>query len=196
MVSEYETELKKYNTPNLIVRLVLRAYTQKICTILREIAPRKMLDAGCGPGFLMKEVSACTNAEIYGIDVLESSVKHAKKLCPKAKVFLSSLYSLPFKANYFDTVLCSEVLEHLDEPEKALSELKRVSGRYCIVCVPYEPFFSIANLLRLQYLKSLGSYPGHIHRWGKKSFRQLLSGYFSEVKIKKSSIWLIGVCKK
>jgi len=101
-------------------------------------------------------------------------------------VSLASLYNLPFRANYFDTVLCSEVLEHLDKPEKALSELKRVSNKYCIICVPYEPYFSIANLLRMQYLKSLGNYSGHIQRWGKKAFRQFLSKQFSEVKIQKS----------
>ncbi|MBU2637741.1 MAG: class I SAM-dependent methyltransferase [Nanoarchaeota archaeon] len=196
MATEYESELEKYNVGNPLMRLVLQKYAKDICSTLKNLPHESILDAGCGTGFLMKEIHDSVQSKITGVDILPKSIAHAKKLCPKCSFHRASLYHLPFKANSFDAVLCSEVLEHLDDPKKALAGLKRVAKDYCIVCVPYEPFFSIANILRLKYLRNWGNYPGHIHKWGRKGFRKLLEGHFSKVKISASSFWLIGVCKK
>lgn len=54
---------------------------------------------------------------------------------------------IPFKENYFDSVICTEVLEHLKEPERCLSEIKRVLKKegYLYITAPqcwglhYEP---------------------------------------------------------
>jgi predicted SAM-dependent methyltransferase len=48
-------------------------------------------------------------------------------------------YPYPFKDREFDYILASHVMEHLDDPEKALRELKRIlndNGELCIV-VPH-----------------------------------------------------------
>lgn len=196
MPDEYETELQKYNNSNSLAKLVLNNYIKKVSNIIKEKSPKKLLDAGCGLGFLMKEISKDIDSELYGLDILQNSVEYAKNLCPNAKISQGSVYNLPFENDSFDVVLFSEVLEHLDKPEQAIYELKRVSSNYCIVCVPYEPFFSITNFMRLKYWSSWGNYPGHIQKWNKSSFKKLLLKYFTDVKVKQSSIWIIGVCKK
>ena len=49
-----------------------------------------------------------------------------------------SIYKLPYRDNYFDFVICSEILEHLSDDKKALLEVERVlkpSG-FLIITVP------------------------------------------------------------
>lgn len=52
---------------------------------------------------------------------------------------VASVYDLPFKNDEFEVVLCLGVLEHLEEPIKAISEIKRVlkPGGRIIVSVPF-----------------------------------------------------------
>lgn len=47
--------------------------------------------------------------------------------------------ALPFAAASFDTVLCTEVLEHVSDPRRVIGELSRVlrSGGHCILSVPF-----------------------------------------------------------
>lgn len=52
---------------------------------------------------------------------------------------LASVYALPFPDNHFDNILCISVLEHLVEPQKAITEMQRVlkkNGKI-IVSVPF-----------------------------------------------------------
>ena len=52
---------------------------------------------------------------------------------------VASVYELPFKDGEFDTVLCMSVLEHLEEPIRAIKEMRRVlkNGGTMIVSVPF-----------------------------------------------------------
>ena len=55
--------------------------------------------------------------------------------------------NLSFPDKSFDIVLCQQVLEHVHDPVKAISELKRVAGKQLIISVPYEPFFTLCRFL-------------------------------------------------
>ena len=82
-------------------------------------------------------------------------------------------------------VLCCEVLEHLEEPGKALKELIRVTKKYIIVSVPREPIWRCLNMDRGKYLKVLGNTPGHIQHWGSKKFVAFLQEY--DIKVVKTA---------
>ena len=77
------------------------------------------------------------------------------------------------KKTLYDLVVSTEVLEHLDNPLRALKELSRISNRYIIISVPNEPLWRIANVVRLKYLSAFGNTPGHINHWSKASFSML-----------------------
>jgi SAM-dependent methyltransferase len=51
---------------------------------------------------------------------------------------LGTAYSIPVSNEYFDTAICTAVLEHLEEPDKAIKETRRVlkQGSYAIYTVP------------------------------------------------------------
>jgi SAM-dependent methyltransferase len=91
-----------------------------------------MLDIGCGA----KQYEALFGPYVrhhLGLDHLSSPHEHFGKI----DVFGLG-QALPFRANSFDTVLCTAVLEHLEEPLCALQEAYRVlgPGGYAIYTAP------------------------------------------------------------
>jgi 2-polyprenyl-3-methyl-5-hydroxy-6-metoxy-1,4-benzoquinol methylase len=160
---------------------------------------------GCGEGFLLNYLPA--QVENYlGIDYSEEAIRLAKdpkvsrsqdpKKIISIKFQKESVYELPFADNSFDLVTCLEVLEHLENYEKAMQEIKRVAKKYVILSVPHEPWFQMSNFLRGKYLKSLGNHPEHINKWNPKQFKQLISRYFTIKKEVYSFAWQLYLCEK
>ncbi len=118
--------------------------------LLSELNPKKtdtILDVGCGDGFYLYLISKLGNYDLVGIDDNASSVEAAKEQVGKksAKYIVGDLLKMPLQANSINKIVCSEVLEHLDDPVKGLTEMKRVLKRkgQLFVTVPHLhfPFF-------------------------------------------------------
>ena len=107
------------------------------------IEGQKVLEIGCGNGDLSIEVTR-KGFEIVGVDISKAGIKQAKgkakreNLDSRAKFLVMDVTSLEFPANYFDTVLIPEVLEHMRDSRKLLEEAVRVvrNGGRIIVSVP------------------------------------------------------------
>lgn len=85
-----------------------------------RLSPIKLLDIGCGSGEKREVIPSSAN--YFGIDHND---------CPhglSAADAIATAYDLPFLEGSFDTVFCSAVLEHLEEPELAIREAHRVLG--------------------------------------------------------------------
>ena len=90
---------------------------------VKRVGSGKVLDVGCGPGFLLARLSS-PHREVYGIEI-SSAVKLAKIYATEASVCAADARKLPFKSNNFDWLLCIEVLEHI-EGDEAIKECLRV----------------------------------------------------------------------
>lgn len=91
----------------------------------------KVLEAGCGIG-AQTIILALNNpdAEITSIDISPESLQKARKSVEEKGIknvrFLqANIFSLPFEDNSFDHIFVCFVLEHLQNPEKALKNLKK-----------------------------------------------------------------------
>ena len=71
----------------------------------------------------------------------------AARNVPSAMVQIASAYHLPYPDDGVDTVICCEVLEHLDEPDRALAEIARVAARHVVLSVPREPLWRLFRRL-------------------------------------------------
>ena len=96
-------------------------------------ASSALLDIGCGSSPI---ISHYPNA--IGIDINNEKLAFIKNKCPTTAIKAMSADSLIFKDNNFDYVLCVETIEHLQEPEKVISEISRVvkSGGKVIIATP------------------------------------------------------------
>ena len=103
----------------------------KLPLIPREIEPKRVLDVGCG---LTQPYRPYLErlGEYAGVDIRGDG----------RGVVKANAEALPFKDGEFGFVWCSEVIEHLDRPERAIAEAKRV-GRHGVITfsTPRNPNF-------------------------------------------------------
>ena len=113
----------------------------------------KILDVGCGKGFILYEFKKLLpNSEIKGLDISSYAIKNAKDEIKKDLV-LGHANSLPFEKDYFDLVISLNTLHNLHcyDMKKALSEIERVGKSNKYICVEsYRNEFEKMNLLYWQ----------------------------------------------
>lgn len=101
----------------------------------------KMLDAGFGTGIYSFSLANKVSA-INAIDNSKEKVDYAKKIniFNNIKFERGDLKKLRFKNESFDLIICSEVLEHIKDDEKAFSELARVLAKNgtLLITVPFD----------------------------------------------------------
>lgn len=143
---------------NLIAPYIVRRFSQYIATPL--------LDAGAGDGSFLKELrkSASINIkQLHGIDLVPND---------DLGIIEGSTASLPYSNEEFKTIICSEVLEHLDTSTLIISLLEftrvlRADG-YLICTFPFDE-----NLKKQTYTcpnceTSFHRF-GHVQSWHSKS---------------------------
>ena len=106
-----------------------------------------------------------------------------------------SVTDLRFEDDSFDLVLCLEVIEHVDDPARAVRELARVAGRHLVVSVPHEPWFRLGSLLRGKHVTALGNHPEHVNHFNPRSLRALLEGFAEVTEVRSAFPWLIASCR-
>lgn len=189
--------LQKHLNPNPLQRFLLRRFQRRVAELVRRSGARNVLDAGCGEGFLLQYLreDGCA-ARMSGIDNSLPALRWAVETLPAARLALADVRELPFGDGSFDLVLCLEVLEHLPEPRRGLEELRRVSGGYCLLSVPHEPFFRAANFLRGKHLRAWGNDPEHLQNWTAGGFRRLVESVWRVDWFGLSFPWQIALVHK
>jgi 2-polyprenyl-6-hydroxyphenyl methylase/3-demethylubiquinone-9 3-methyltransferase len=147
-------------------------YAKKICRQLKiNSGEINVLEVGCGGGILTEEI-AKMGFITAGIDPSEQSlniaIKHAKESNLKIKYEKGTGENLPFQNNTFDVVLCCDVLEHVHDLPKVISEISRVleNGGIFIYDTFNRTFFSkIAAIKILQEWKRWAIMPPNLHVW-------------------------------
>lgn len=186
---------QKFQTSNPVVRLTFNRFYQKLGAIVAELAPQSVLDAGCGEGETIRRLGNLLPALLVGFDLNPDSVAWCAANFPGRQFSVEDIFHLPYPDASFDLVLCLEVLEHLDRPAAALSELSRVARQAVVVSVPHEPWFRLGNLLRGKYLSRWGDHPEHIQHYNRHSLARLLAGAAEVVRIESAFPWLIAQCR-
>ena len=142
--------------------------------VLSYVTGRKILDAGCGEGItLEKLVRRFPDADVQGIDVDPENVVICRE--HGLPVTQASLYELPYDDGVFDTSILLEVLEHLDHPEKAVSELARVTrpGGRILILYPVDWAMFLARAICLRFREARFD-PGHVRQWNVRALGHLL----------------------
>ncbi|MBQ5564163.1 MAG: class I SAM-dependent methyltransferase [Clostridia bacterium] len=88
----------------------------------------EVLECACGTGMLSAPVAGVCR-HLTATDFSENMLKRAKKNCREGdniSFTQADIMNLPFEDNSFDKVVAANVIHLLDEPMKALCELRRV----------------------------------------------------------------------
>lgn len=127
-----------------------------------------ILDCACGSYHLEAE-------DVVGMDVAYSCNGEANH--PDV---IADANFMPFKDGAFDLVFSSHTLEHVSTPFRVLKEFKRVAKRL-VIRVPNVGF----------YRGSINEDDGHLYCWNSKTFFQLLSLVYRNVKVKTQFDWIV-----
>ena len=141
----------------------------------------RLLDVGCGAGNLAALIKDRCQ-EIYGVDISSEALRMAVKKGVKTTRVDLNVELLPFQNEWFDTVVCLDVIEHLLDPERLLEEAKRVlkPGGILIISFP-----NIRWWVHIASLAFFGKFPktstdpeaydgGHLHYFTYKDMEVLL----------------------
>ena len=195
-----ETEVRfqtKYSSKNPIALFLIRKFQSTIVSLVREVRPETLLDVGCGEGVVIHKLrDEFRNMRIEGVDTHLDSLEIAKRLNPFIQFYGGSIYCLPLKDESYDLVLCSEVLEHLQDPGAALREVNRVSRKCIILSVPNEPLWRVGNMVRFKYWKRLGDTPTHVQHWTPSAFRAMANEYVHVVQMRVPILWTMLLCER
>lgn len=168
----------KYNSRNPIAKILVGYFIKTFKKLLNEVGnPQKIIEVGAGEGYLTNIVAQkFPECEIWASDLAKDILAVAPKILRGQNVHISvdDIENLSYPDNFFDLCICCEVLEHISNPKKALSEIKRVTKGKVIFSVPLEPLWRVLNMLRGKYLKDFGNTPGHINHWTQKNFVKLV----------------------
>lgn len=165
--------------------------------VLSLVKPVKgnVLDVGCHGGTFTERVLTKTISQsIYGVDISHSAIELIKKKIPTGNFKVASAEKLPYKNNFFEAVVCLEVLEHVDHPDLAIKEIGRVlkKGGYAILLVPTDN-----KLFRWVWFLWTMYYPvwrhAHVQSFSGNYLEKLVKG--AGLKIEKVRLFNMGMLK-
>lgn len=189
----------KYHTRNPIAQWLMNGFYRAFDDLVARSAAKTAYEAGCGEGHLSIRL-ANHGLEIAGSDVdseiVQRAIENVRAAGAHGEFRVCNLYDLTTNVvGNRDLVICCEVLEHVDEPERALDVIAKINSKHVILSVPREPIWRILNMARGQYLLSLGNTPGHLQHWRSRRFLDFLQRRFDVVAIRRPLPWTMALCK-
>jgi SAM-dependent methyltransferase len=189
----------KYGSRNPIVRWMMRGFDESLSALVGKVEPTTIHEIGCGEGYWVlswNQRGIDARGSDFSTKVIELARSNAMaRGVPTGRFNVRSIYDLQAGRDSADLIVCCEVLEHLEQPDEALSVLQRVATKNLIVSVPREPLWRVLNTARGKYLSDLGNTPGHIQHWSRKRFIGLLERYFDVVEVRSPLPWIMLLCR-
>jgi ubiquinone/menaquinone biosynthesis C-methylase UbiE len=153
MAAKYDVD-EFHAHASALVRFVNRRRVAAVLKLLDAGRGDRVLEVGCGTGQVLSLVK-CDHRS--GVDLSPKLIERARARCgPSVEIQKADAHALPFPDASFDRVYCTEVLEHLLEPAKAVREIARVlvPGGRAVLTIPYERTIDRAK----RWLRALGLY--------------------------------------
>lgn len=117
---------------------------------------KKILNLGCGKGQNIPLLQK--RGDLYCVDVSKDSIEIAKKNFPKHLYFVNAAENIIFEQKFFDEIHCYDVLEHVQDFDKVMSNIFGwlKSGGRLFVEVPYDKSEDMLIKLNPNYFKEIG----------------------------------------
>lgn len=109
----------------------------------------RILEVGCGGGALLPLFAAAVGdtGRVVGIDISSDQIAAANANCADcgiATAEVQDVNALPYEDASFDAIIAIQVIEYLEQPSRALSELRRIcspTGRIIVLATNWDTMF-------------------------------------------------------
>jgi SAM-dependent methyltransferase len=149
-----------------------------LCEVLVPV-DSKVLDVGCGRGYVLSNLNYMI--EWVGLDVSRNELMFIPEDSGVVKVRAFG-EDMPFESDYFDVVLCLDVLEHVRDEKRLAFELHRVlrSGGMLLLACPWKQDLSVYETE--EYKQNYKQYRyRHLRSIGYELIGRLFSNFFLDV---------------
>jgi 2-polyprenyl-3-methyl-5-hydroxy-6-metoxy-1,4-benzoquinol methylase len=149
-----------------------------ILFLLGNIKNKKIIDIGCGNGYLGKALKE-KKAIVHGCDISNDAVSQAKKELDRAFQFDASSNNFEEIEEKYDIIISTELIEHLLEPEKFLENLKKILKPDGFIVLTTPNFLMWSNRIKMflgkfEYRETGFWDRGHIHFFTYYSLKKVL----------------------
>jgi 2-polyprenyl-3-methyl-5-hydroxy-6-metoxy-1,4-benzoquinol methylase len=141
---------------------------------------RRVLDAGCGMAYGSALLAAAGASDVTGVDWAEEVLDDARRAMPAGvELVAGDVTDLGFDDGAFDLIVSFEVIEHLDQPDLALDEFRRLlaPGGLLVVSSPNRDVYTPGN-------------PHHVHEYTPAELHAAIAGRFAHVAMRRQHTWV------
>jgi ubiquinone/menaquinone biosynthesis C-methylase UbiE len=157
--------------------LVYQEHLARYKFIKRSVQGKSILEVGCGIGDGTFELAKCAE-RVIAVELDRKRLKLAFDFFshPHINYIIMDGCRLGFKDESFDIVISFEVIEHLEDQERYLSEIRRVlkNGGMAIISTPNK------DIIRVE---GIPNNPEHVKELNKNEFMYLLEKFFQKVEL-------------
>jgi len=196
----------KYAESNPISVALLNRYFEAVQKLTDSAAATtseliRAMEIGCGEGHSTARLRGILPPDVSfeASEFVSDQVVLAQANNPGLTITNDDVYDLQRDDESLDLVYLLEVLEHLDDPRAALSEIARVlrPAGFLILGVPREPLWRVLNMSRLRYLRHWGNTPGHLQHWSAGGVTKFIGLNFGPVvEVTRPVPWTILLARK
>ncbi len=134
-------------------------FNSRVVALAGDLSGKKVLDAGCGHGELLKHIGERWDCGLFGVDMVQERLDRATVIDGVDIRYSNIQEKIPFEDKAFDVSFSTEVIEHLKDPQSFLRELRRVTkpdGRI-VLTIPngsaFAPFSYIAPYIPIDRIQ-------------------------------------------
>ena len=138
--------------------------------LMKKYAFRKVVDLGCGSGY--KLMHYLSDYKTTGLE-LKENLAYLRKKYPDRK-WLKSDFFKNYKIKT-DVLICSDVIEHLVDPDELLEYIKKISFKYLVLSTPDR---SLIYDKEMKFNDGPPRNPAHVREWTYDEFAQYIGKHF------------------
>jgi 2-polyprenyl-3-methyl-5-hydroxy-6-metoxy-1,4-benzoquinol methylase len=188
----------KYGTSNPVARRLMAGFMGQLDELVDRTGAAEAHEVGCGEGELAIRL-ARRGIRMRGTDAFPQVLEEARRRASATEVEIdfeaAPVEELAPGRHAAELIVCCEVLEHLDDPERALDVLAGLARPWLLASVPREPLWRALNLARFSYVGELGNTPGHLNHWSKRNFVRFLTRRFEVIELRSPTPWTMVLCR-
>ena len=160
---------------NPMARKMVAGFDRALLAQLDSWQAASLHEVGCGEGRLSRMIRDKLGIKIRASDFSRLLIEENQGRSDGGIFYVQrSIYDLDPVEDRAEVVICCEVLEHLEYPDRGLAGLRRLNATHYLFSVPNEPIWRLLNMMRGKYLGALGNTPGHLNHWSRASFTRFL----------------------
>lgn len=175
-VSGLFDEERIFDKGNFIFRYPYEKDKARYLFVKKFLRGGRVLDMACGKGHGTAILSRNNGHSVYGLDRSTEAISFAKESFGDKNICFreGDVYNTGFEDNFFTSVVSIETIEHLDDHDRFLTEIKRILKRGGILLLS-----SPDKITKDRFFDN----PHHINLLYKEEMLELLNRYFEVVDV-------------